>query len=208
MNDLGPIELRPKTGAEPFIADGTAAGFELLEFWRWSGSDLVANTTRGILAEFIVAKALGIDTGRPREPWAAYDLTWPVADGVDLAIEVKSSGYIQSWSQRRLSTIQFLVPARRPYDESTGELEATPRRSAHVYVFALLAHKDQRTIDPLQLDQWEFHVLATQVLDERKRSQHSVTLNSLRDLAGPAVSFSALREAVRGAGVEAGVIPA
>ena len=30
------------------------------EFWEWAYDDLLANTTRGVLAEYIVAKALGI----------------------------------------------------------------------------------------------------------------------------------------------------
>jgi hypothetical protein len=30
------------------------------------------------------------------------------------------------------------------------------KRQADVYVFALLAHEDRTTIDPLDLDQWKF----------------------------------------------------
>jgi hypothetical protein len=48
---------------------------ELIEFWQWSISDLVSNVSRGVLAEFIVAKALEINTvSNVRDEWAAYDL--------------------------------------------------------------------------------------------------------------------------------------
>lgn len=37
-------------------------------------SDLVSNSIRGKLAEFIVAKALGVDTNMARDEWQSYDL--------------------------------------------------------------------------------------------------------------------------------------
>jgi len=46
------------------------------------------------------------------------------------------------------------------------------------------------------VSQWEFYVLPTRVLDERRRSQHSITLPSLRRLAGDAVDFAGLGDAV------------
>ena len=51
-----------KTGNEPLTIQGEALNSTLLDFWRWSVSDLVSNATRGIFAEFLVAKALGINT--------------------------------------------------------------------------------------------------------------------------------------------------
>jgi hypothetical protein len=74
---FGRLKTIAKTGGECFHANGFAAGFTLLDFWRWSASDLVGNVTRGTLAEFIVARALGSSTLNPREEWAAYDLVTP-----------------------------------------------------------------------------------------------------------------------------------
>ena len=54
-------------GDEAFYAAGGAQGFSVLDFWQWSMADLVSNTTRGVLAEFIVAQALGIATTGVRE---------------------------------------------------------------------------------------------------------------------------------------------
>jgi hypothetical protein len=56
------------------------------------------------------------------------------------------------------------------------------QRQADVYVFALLAHREKTTIDPMNVAQWEFYVLPTRVLDSRARSQHSITLRSLQSL--------------------------
>jgi hypothetical protein len=71
-------------------------------------------------------------------------------------------------------------------------------------VFALLAHQEQATLDPLDLDQWEFYVLPTAVLDARERSQHSITLPSLKALHGEPVTFEGIAGAVaKAAGEEA-----
>ena len=58
MNRLDRIEIKRKTGKEPFHSSGRDAGFDLLGYWQWTESDLVSNTTRGIIAEYIVAQAL------------------------------------------------------------------------------------------------------------------------------------------------------
>ena len=82
-----------------------------------------------MLAEFIVAAALGIATGGVREGWAVWDLTSP--DGV--RIEVKSSGYLQSWGQKELSRISFNVRETLAWDADLvclGFLVARIYRSA------------------------------------------------------------------------------
>lgn len=182
-------------GDERFYAEDGARGFTVLDFWRWSTADLVSNTVRGVLAEFIVAQALGVDTLTGRTEWAAYDLC--TVDGV--TVEVKSAAYVQSWAQQRPSTIQFGVGKKRSWDAATNRLADEPVRAADVYVFALLAHRDKATLDPLNLDQWEFYVLPTTVLDRRERSQHSITLPSLQRLQAGPHKFDALRAAVAAA---------
>jgi len=47
--DLGKLTVVKKTGSERFQAGEHKLDFALLDFWRWSASDLVSNATRGIL---------------------------------------------------------------------------------------------------------------------------------------------------------------
>ena len=85
-------------GSERFAGlDATVA-----DFWRWAFSDLRDNTTRGILAEFLVAKAVG-----DRAPAADRmgQLRRQAPDGT--AIEVKCSAFLQSWTQKRHSELVF-----------------------------------------------------------------------------------------------------
>ena len=56
------------SGAEHFICDGTDAGIAVEDYWKWAYSDLLSNTSRGAMAEFIVRSALGItDKGGKRK---------------------------------------------------------------------------------------------------------------------------------------------
>lgn len=184
------LKATRKTGHEKFHVGTLECEFDLLDFWRWSVSDLVSNTWRGVVAEYIVARSLGVAEG-VRNDWAPFDLE--THDGVK--VEVKSAAHVQSWKQEKHSTIQFGVGKGRAWDAETNRLGEEVRRHADVYVFALLHHKDRQSIDPMDLAQWEFYVVPTKALNERERSQHSITLPSLLKLA-KAVAFEDLREAV------------
>ena len=88
----------PLDGTERFVGlDDTVA-----DFWRWAFSDLRDITTRGILAEFLVAKAVG-DQRTMRIGWDNFDAQAP--DGT--TIEVKCSAFLQSWVQKRHSDLVF-----------------------------------------------------------------------------------------------------
>jgi hypothetical protein len=184
------LEKRPvilKNGDEPL----STAGKTLLDFWRWNGSDLASNATRGRLAEFIVASAMNIDLSVPREEWSAWDLTSP--EGI--RIEVKSAAYLQSWTQQNLSRIVFSIRPSRSWDASSGEFTEKSQRMTDVYVFCLLKHQKKSTLDPLNLDQWEFYVLPTGELNSYTRSGSSITLKSLQKFC-EAIPYSRLREKI------------
>jgi hypothetical protein len=185
--DFPCLVTQRKSGSEQFRYEGKDAGFDLLDFWQWSVSDLVSNATRGILAEYIVAKALGVAKGI-RNEWDAFDLR--TASGIK--VEVKSAAYVQSWYQKKLSLITFVVPPTRAFDPIKGIVDREPKRQADVYVFALLKHQEKPSIDPMNLDQWEFYALPVSVLNERKRSQYSITLKSLKAYCPAPVQFADL----------------
>ncbi|HJN44597.1 MAG TPA: hypothetical protein QF572_10505 [Vicinamibacterales bacterium] len=169
--ELPRIEMVTKTGDEPFHADRENLPQTLLDYWRWSGSDLVSNAQRGILAEFLVGSALQM-TDRVRLERDAYDIRTPSG----LKVEVKNSAYIQSWSQTDYSTITFDIAPKKSWDAKEDKSDSVSKRSADVYVFCPLAHRDQNSIDPLNVSQWEFYVAATSVLDERCGEQKTIRL--------------------------------
>jgi len=183
---MKPILIKHMDGSEAFTIMRKSAGFNLLEFWSWVLSDIYTNTTRGAIAEFLVAKALGVDTRIPRYSWEQYDLEYRKRK-----IEIKSTGYHQSWEQDELTGIKFKVGKKRGY-----EGKRTVKRRAHIYVLCLLAEKDRARVNPLTLDQWRFWILPTLFFDRRKRSQDSIMLNSLLEEVGKAVSYEEVRPLV------------
>ena len=187
---LQKLDVVKKKGSERFHARGSCLDFNVLDYWRWSASDLVGNTARGILAEYIVARALGIPTDEEvRDAWAPFDLETPGG----IKIEVKSAAYVQSWAQSRLSRISFGTPKTQAWDPESGHLIAESKRHADLYVFALFAQREM-PVDPIDLDQWKFYALSTSKLDERK----SISLSALEKekLASP-VAWHELADAVR-----------
>lgn len=178
MSELIAIQAEPKTGNEYLTENGEKTNYNLLDFWIWSVSDIMSNTTRGRFAEFVVGTAVGLDPNNLRVEWDAYDLK--TDNGIK--IEVKSAAYIQTWNQKKKSTISFLTKPSKYWDSETFIEDEKARRHADVYVFCHLKHEDQETINPLKMEQWDFYVLPTFRLDNYERSQSSITINSLKRL--------------------------
>lgn len=165
------------------------------DFWRWAYSDFLSNALRGVLAEYIVAQAVGC-THRPRTEWDAYDLKTDSG----LKIEVKSTAYLQSWQQKRLSLIRFDIGVKRGWDAETNINALEASRSADVYVFCIFTAVDRETASPLNLSQWFFMVCPTELLNQRFSGQKSVALSSLEGLGLERVGFGELGAAIESIG--------
>ncbi|MDQ7827006.1 MAG: hypothetical protein RDV48_29690 [Candidatus Eremiobacteraeota bacterium] len=160
--------------------------FTVGDFWRWAFSDLQDNTLRGELAEFIVAKALGIKV-HVRESWANYDLE--TEDGIQ--IEVKAGGFLQAWDQNKLSSPVFSRLKARSWNPIDGYDKEKSYR-AHVYIFCVQTAKTHEEYNPLDLSQWEFRVVSMKALE--KLDFKSLSYSSLCKLCPEKVSFNELRE--------------
>lgn len=182
------IKTERKTGEEQFLNAGSAT---LLDYWTWAHSDIIGNAERGKLAEYIVAMALGLQTGT-RTEWDSYDLL----SKDNIKIEVKSSGYIQSWAQKTHSTISFGIQPTKALDVETNEYSKEIKRQADLYVFCVHNHKDQDTVNPLDLNQWQFYVLNTKVLNEKATHQKSIQLSSIKKLGAVHTDYNNLNQTI------------
>ena len=182
----------------PLSADRRFLGASLsvLDYWKWSGSSLVDNTARGMLAEFLVAAALDVHKETPRIEWTPYDLKTP--DGV--TIEVKSAATVQSWSQKRGSQVAFGIAPRKP-DSTVTESDGCSRRQADIYVFCVWRPDDplNRQLagdDTLNVDEWTFYVLRTAELDKHVPKQKTIGETSLLKLKPKKCCYRDLRDAI------------
>ena len=125
------IKVTSKTGQELFLG----MPHSLLEYWAWAHSDIVSNSERGILAEYLVRCAVHAPSPC-RIEWDAVDVISP--EGI--RIEVKSSAYLQTWKQEKLSRIQFDIAPKNVWDSVENSYASQRIRSADVYVFCLFNH--------------------------------------------------------------------
>lgn len=174
------------TGDEHLKFDDMPINRTLSDFWKWNSSDLLNNTLRGAFAEFIVATALDIDITTPHIDWEAYDIRGERGE----RIEVKCGAYLQSWvpknTPHRLSKIVFSIsPALEWLPDECRYLNDSYKRHSDVYVFCHYTSKERAPENPLNLDLWDFYVIATKKIDNVFGLQKSVSLNSLISRAEP-----------------------
>ena len=188
--ELRALDVTKLDGDKSFHCAGAVLPTSVIDFWKWAYSNLAANNLRGHLAEFLVASDLKA-TQQVRVEWGDCDLRM---NGVK--VEVKSAAYCQSWGQSKHSVISFGIAPSRAYNSKNKARESAAARNSDVYVFCLLGHKDKQTLDPTNLDQWEFYVLPTQKLDAELGGQKTLSLNRLLELTPIKCCYGAISQTI------------
>jgi hypothetical protein len=192
MTDL----LRPRNLQRLRGHEKLAPGQTVVDFWRWALGDLRMNLARGYLVEYLVAQALG-DKSSIRVEWGPYDVA--AADGT--LVEIKTSGYLQSWATMKPSTPSWTfksVSTDRLWSEELGiYVPVEPGDRVHVWVFALQTCQDPGAYDPRSIDQWEFRVMPHRQL--LATGQKSARLPFFDRLRVAPVRYSDVASAVRAA---------
>lgn len=178
------------TGNEEFTLHGTSAGITIMDFWCWAFSDLIDNTQRGVMAEFLVYSSLNRITKytQIRENWLPFDVTSPSGR----KIEVKSAAYIQAWTPKNIfAQIRFDIEKKLAWDNVTIAYATTAKRNCDLYVFCLFTAKT-KDISLLDLNYWDFYVLPTSVLDKKIPDQKRIVLSSLLKLKPVKTDYAGL----------------
>lgn len=168
----------------------------LADFWQWAFSDLCDDDLKGIFAEWLVHKLLGIPSPR-RVSWANSDVVTP--NGVRL--EVKATSYWQSWKV----IDQYGQPYAKPLHEvplddskirfrgltardssSTVDMSKSRALKSQLYVFAFQHEKDITRWNAMDLSQWEFYAVRAEELSQI--AGRAVPLSKLRPKFGPLTS--------------------
>jgi hypothetical protein len=180
-----------RTGEEAFTCQGQMLDVTLKDFWSWAYSDILNNATRGVLAEFIVMHLLGIERAYRLE-WDAFDIETQHG----LKLEIKSSAYVQSWKQHTHSRITFGIQPTQGWNATTNAYAMSSTRQSDVYIFCVLTEKDPHRIDPLQLEQWDFYLVETSVLNEVLGAQKTLGLQRLFALHPIHTDYRHLKEEI------------
>jgi hypothetical protein len=182
---LVPKPVERLTGEETFSGSDQS----VLDFWRWGFSDLRTNIVRGILAEFLIASAVG-DPSPLRRAWDNFDVTTPTG----IRVEVKSSAYLQSWNQRRVSSIVFTGLTGSSWSDETANYGGVRELRADVYVFAIHTCQEPDQYDALDLSHWDFRVLGVSAL--REYGHRSITKRLLDRIAPDSLRLDELAKAI------------
>lgn len=181
------------TGNEEFTFHDSNVGFTIKDFWSWAYSDLLNNTYRGVMAEFLVYSSFknsSISHSNIRSDWQPFDITSPSGR----RIEVKSAAYIQSWTSDYYSQIIFDIAPKRAWSPEAG-YSSDFKRNSDLFVFCVYTAltRDKSILD---LDLWDFYILATSVLDANIPEQKRISLSSLQKFKPIKTNFSELGQTI------------
>ena len=188
--------MQKHTGNEVFENDGMFLDFNLLDFWQWYASDLLNHPIRGAIAEFVVAKALGIPTDE-KPGWKPYDLLYR-----SKRLEIKSCAVVSDSHGGKSSRIVFSIKKQLClWDEDVEDGYCTKEelwehrcRHSAFYVFCFLKEEDGDKANPMMLDQWEFFILPTSVIDRELGDQQTIRIPTILSLGGVRCSWADLKE--------------
>lgn len=175
-------------GNEVFSCNGIDTDMTILEYWRWHYSEIF--DLQDTIAEFIVAKALGLKKAHNVGSWTLYDIEYR-----GKRIEVKETSYMHAWQTDDEPKSKFrsfrITQAYDMYQDNTSELH----RQNDIYVFCLNTGETRATSNPMQLEHWEFYIILTSVLNEQCGNAKTISLSRLRKMVQP-VSYPKLKNSI------------
>lgn len=177
------------SGKEPFLCEGNPVGFTVEDFWSFQFSNLWEMAEE--VAEFLVAKALGLSMPQNKLQWTLFDMEYR-----GKRIEVKTTTYFHAWSPGKSCKVRTfgITKAYSEYKDSQSTFE----RQNDVYVFCLTDGKDQQSADPRNLDNWRFYVVPTSVINSVCGNGKHVSLGRVSNLSIPigGVKYKDLKGAI------------
>ncbi len=163
-------------GNESFCYKGQETDMTILEFWRWHFSDIYDMHDK--FAEFIVAKALELTQADNTGAWTLYDISYR-----GKRIEIKESSYFHSWQTddepKNQVRVFGITKAYSEYKDSKSTFE----RQNDIYVFCLNTGETRATSNPLNLENWEFYIVPTSVINEKCGDGKRISIGKLRRFA-------------------------
>jgi len=191
MNKLLPPVIKQKSGYEFFLNGERDINLCTIDFWRWALSNLTSNQTQKMFAEFIVATALN----RHNEVRNENDV-FNLETKNGKKVEVLSSSYIQTWSRNGLPNISFTLNPSFGWDAEIPLQSCEGLHLIDMFVFCLLHHRNEHTLNPMNLSQWTFFIIHAQQLEKSLTEKRIITLTELKKLNPIMCGFDNLRRVI------------
>lgn len=174
-------------GNEKFILNNTELDFGILDFWKSKYSNIY--NMQEVIAEFLVEKALGIDKAQNTDYWTLYDILYR-----NYRIEIKQTSYYHPWNENaKISNVRRfgITMANSNYESVDGENKY--ERQNDIYVFCLNTGETRADSNPIDLNNWEFYVVPTSVINENCGSNKTIVLKKVREI-GEKISWYEIKE--------------
>lgn len=175
------------TGKEEFNLNGKPVGFNMLDFWQFAFSSIY--DIQGEIAEFVVARALEIDVPHNKELWTLYDI-----DYRGTRIEVKETSYYHPWNEdgKVSQSRKFGITMANSSYEKPDEPNRLERQN-DIYIFCVVNGDTRETSNPLILDNWDFYVVPTSVINEKCKTNKSISLKRIQQLGFEPISYDKIK---------------
>lgn len=173
---------------EHFTIDGEATDMDMLDFWNWTYSNIY--DLQDTIAEYIVAKALGLEKAFNVDYWTLFDILYR-----EKRIEVKETSYYHSWQtdeEPKSEARNFgITKAYSEYKDSASSFE----RQNDIYIFCLNTGYSRSESNPLNLNNWEFYVVPTSIINDLCKNAKTISLSRLRKITKP-ITYKQLKTKV------------
>ena len=177
-------------GKDLFELDGKTLDFSYMDFWKFQFSNIY--NLQEYIAEFLVAKSLGVTESFNTDHWTLYDVFYR-----NTRIEVKQTSYYHPWNEGgKVSDVRvFGITKANSNYESAAEDNRYERQN-DIYVFCLNTGKTKEESYPLNLNNWEFYVVPTTFINEHCGDNKSISLNRLRSFGFAPLRYDEIKKAV------------
>ena len=182
-------------GSERFSLNGNEINLSICDFWRWAYSDFSDNVYRSVHGDFLVASSIGTSSAslcRGKSVYRHFD----IISKEGYRIEIKTAAYVQSFDGNYPDHISFRIAPIKGTETGPYYSSSVPRkRHSDLHVFCL--YKGLTVNDShLNIDLWEFFVLPTKVLDEKRTTKKTISLSSLLHLSPIKCDYNGISEAI------------
>lgn len=173
-----------------FIFNEEEVGLTLLDFWKFRFCNIF--DLQEAIAEFIVAKALGKKTADNIDSWTLYDIGYR-----GKRVEVKETSYYHPWiKDGKVSKHRAFGITKANSSYADKESENRYERQNDVYVFCLNTGNTEEESYPLNLNNWEFYIVPTKVINEKCSEQKTISLPRIKSLGFFAKSFEEIKPTI------------